>query len=113
MEIKARNLTSPNLGQVITLDNGETFGELSAVRFNTPNRGCVELTVGGTLVFDLDENDLVDITRNVVNSHQIRNERRTESAGGVLTDGDLDEIEKTVQDLISSVVGNNTAKAAL
>lgn len=113
MEIKARNLTSQNLGQVITLDNGETFGELSAVRFNTPNRGGVELTVGGTLVFDLDENDLVDITRNVVNSHQIRNERRTEIAGGVLTGGDLDEIEKIVQDLISIVVGNNTAKAAL
>lgn len=100
MKIKARDLTTQNLGQVITLDNGTTFGELSAVQFNAPEPGSVDLTIGGSLVVTLRMDDNVDITRNVVNAHQVRKEREAEEVGGMLTGGDLDEIEKIVRDLI-------------
>lgn len=102
MKIKARQLTRQNVGQVVSVDHGETFGELSAVRFDYPTQGDVEVTIGGSIIVDMRGEDSIDVVRNAVSSHQVRTERELEENGGVLSDGDLGEIERIFQELLES-----------
>lgn len=104
MKIKARQLSRQNVGQVVSIDNGETFGELSAVRFDYPTQGDVEVTIGGSVVVDMHGDDPIDVVRNAISAHQVRTEREFEENGGSLTEGDLGEIERIFRELLHSTL---------
>lgn len=112
MKIQAQDLTSQNLGQVIVLDNGQTFGELSMVSFKDTVPGEVELTLGGSRRVIVSTTELVEVYRNTVNAHQVRKEREAEEVGGILSGGDLDEIEKIVRDMLSIHASSNVTASA-
>lgn len=113
MKIKARQLTRQNVGQVVSVDHGETFGELSAVRFDYPNQGDVEVTIGGSIIVDMQGEDPIDVVRNAVSSHQVRTERELEENGGVLSGGDLSEIERVLRELLESSLRPRSLATAL
>ena len=103
MKIKVRQLTRQNVGQVVSIDNGATFGELSAVRFDFPSKGDVEVTIGGSVVVDMHEDEPIDVVRNAISAHQVRTERELEENGGALTGGDLHEIESILRGLLEEL----------
>lgn len=103
MMIYARELDARNIGQVISLNNGDTIGQLSAIQKNTPSVGQVELTVGGSVVFELSESARVEIFRDPILSHLVRREWTEEEADTTLSDGDLDAVTEAVTDALTSL----------
>lgn len=96
MMIYARELDNRNIGQVVSLNNGNTIGQLSAIQRDTPSPGMVELTVGGSIVFELSDSARVEIYRDPILSHLVRREWDEEESDSTLLDGDLEAITEAV-----------------
>lgn len=100
MMIYARELDNRNIGQVVSLNNGNTIGQLSAIQRDTPSPGMVELTVGGSIVFELSDSARVEIYRDPILSHLVRREWDEEESNSTLLDGDLGAITEAVSDAL-------------